>query len=447
MHKGSLVLSLGVLVLVLLTHEVRGDTCQQKNLECVNNMSKATMKVANQFGDASPNVTAITTECQSMQDMMTTCLAEMRNVCPANFDINGTAGSLQTSYNSVCGQNTICNMRLQECNVGLMSYSGQISSAMQQRPPDVQQIKKTCSQLKMTVTPCLDKLKAQCGSVPSVSDSISSITTTSDSLCSKGTLCQLQLGSCQPIFGNMSSIQDSQNVQKLCRIQQEGKRCLMEKMDAECLSLPEIQPIIQSINNTMMTAMCSGGSMQCPQAIECFARQNDDSSNDNSEQCSWPGGLMECVAGLRHTCKLKEEHITFDEVKTLSQQFCEEIKAAPNDNAECQGLGECVMSSDLMRKMYGGSMTSPSSMPQLDMSLLLDSASWCHYLEVVAGCYVSSVDTCETTDAGLLSFMTRQHKELKHVCSSSSKGVNTVMGDSTLVLLMAIFTVGARASL
>ncbi|XP_076471835.1 uncharacterized protein LOC143301431 [Babylonia areolata] len=177
-------------------------------------------------------------------------------------------------------------------------------------------------------------------------------------------------------------------------------------------------------------------STECPQAMLCLNK-----TSDKEDSCNTRGvfAIMNCVGDLEGTCQLKQDRISFTEIRRLSLQMC--LVTDNETDVSCEGLGPCMFASDIMRKLTGGTIN-PDYRPPV--SLLVDSLTWCQYLETATKCYLNN--TCPWSPS-LRTYMTKQRDYLSTVCSSSSYGGQPAVVTWTLALLVTAVTSWSRSLL
>ncbi|KAL8601963.1 hypothetical protein ACOMHN_008455 [Nucella lapillus] len=164
--------------------------------------------------------------------------------------------------------------------------------------------------------------------------------------------------------------------------------------------------------------------------LHCFERKDND--------CDWPGAAVKCVAELKDICPLKEEGITFQELTTLSSQFCQQINIATRGRKHCKAAQQCVLKSDIVKKIFGDLQERPLAGFDALVSMSMESRAWCQFMDATARCVVVSGDSCGY-EPPFLTFMEQQHKLLSAICSSASNGGKGSAGIFTLALLCAVF--------
>ncbi|XP_076471339.1 uncharacterized protein LOC143301151 [Babylonia areolata] len=340
-----------------------------------------------------------------------------------------------------------CQEKRGQCQGDVHSATVPIFNILHSRPVNISAVATQCQAIKQ-VMGCAEEVRAVCSPTSGLNSTLQAMQVSYDSVCHPERICERQVMKCGLIMRDAAHSDESGNrMERLCRAKEQTEQCLNTDVDAHCHSLPGVQKTVKSLSLSSLpcggrTAPRGGGSTnssgqtdQCPQVLRCLRGR----PGGPSQGCSFQGTLMECIEGLKGTCQVTEEFITFQELKPLSKQFCEEMLSRKESLLKCPSVSRCVVQSNMMNVLGGG----PTPTPQV--SRLLDSQTWCRSYEGMAKCFVSSMGSCELDDS-LTSFMTHQHERLSRACYSSANGAeNRTMGASLLVLLMTVVTAWARA--
>ncbi|KAK7098732.1 uncharacterized protein [Littorina saxatilis] len=190
--------SFACLSLMLMASRTLGDACESKQRACANVVAEEATVLGPIMQSLPIDTAMFTQQCSSFEGRVKGCVDEMRSQCPGVRGVDTKIQQLQTNFNSMCSPEIICSLRLQGCGLGMNTTTAEAAA---QNPPNAQLSTQKCGEIMA----CMEELKADCSSVPTVKAAIASGTMTLGNLCGKGEGSMMAQGSCPQIMSCMQN--------------------------------------------------------------------------------------------------------------------------------------------------------------------------------------------------------------------------------------------------